>query len=100
MKPIPRALRGLALLALAFALATAVLCLGCRTTGSSRTLDAAAPQAVSAHAPKTLEEERRRREDEKKELVKDYSDNLDRIQEINARLIEINITLGQQAAPQ
>ena len=46
-----------------------------------------------------LESERYRLEQEKRTLSEDLSENLDRIQRINARLIQINIELQRQTNP-
>ena len=46
-----------------------------------------------------LEIERYRLEQEKRTLSENFSDNLDRIQRINARLIQINIELQRQTNP-
>lgn len=46
-----------------------------------------------------LETERHQLEEEKRTLSQDYSENIDRIQRINARLIQINIELQRQTNP-
>ncbi len=43
--------------------------------------------------------ERHQLEQEKSALEEKYGDNLDRIQEINARLIELNIEIRRQSNP-
>ncbi len=58
----------------------------------------AQPAAVQPARPATLEEERAMLEQEKQELVGNYSENLERIQQINARIIDINIHLRQSGA--
>ena len=46
-----------------------------------------------------LEMERYQLEEEKRSLSEKYSDHVDRIQQINSRLIQINIELQRQANP-
>ncbi|MEA4856538.1 hypothetical protein [Solidesulfovibrio sp.] len=46
-----------------------------------------------------LEVERHQLEEEKRGLTEQYGDNLARIQQINARLIEINIEINRRQQP-
>lgn len=55
------------------------------------------PMPAAGASP--LETERYQLEEEKRTLSQDYSDNIDRIQRINARLIQINIELQRQTNP-
>jgi len=68
---------------------------GCQAPKAPPPEQAVQPQAV--RRPATIEEEKAMLEAEKQELVGNYSENLDRIQQINARIIEINILLSQGA---
>jgi len=59
----------------------------------------AMPQITYPAPTSPQEVERNQLEEEKRSLSEDYSENIDRIQRINARLIQINIELHNQAQP-
>ncbi|MFP5258339.1 MAG: hypothetical protein ACLGQH_04880 [Acidobacteriota bacterium] len=59
----------------------------------------AMPQITYPAPTNPLEAERNQLEEEKRTLSEDYSENIDRIQRINARLIQINIELRRQTNP-
>ncbi|MYL83043.1 hypothetical protein GTA51_07820 [Desulfovibrio aerotolerans] len=60
----------------------------------------AMPQITYPAPTSPLEVERNQLEEEKRSLSEDYSENIDSIQRINARLIQINIELHRQTNPQ
>lgn len=70
---------------------------GCQAQKTAPPPQAQAVQPQAVRRPATIEEEKAMLEAEKQELVGNYSENLDRIQQINARIIEINILLSQGA---
>jgi hypothetical protein len=83
---------------LAVLLLVAVAAPGCKTKSTPPPMpqqDHLAP--VPGSSP--LETERYQLEEEKRTLSADYSENIDRIQRINARLIQINIELQRQTNP-
>lgn len=78
-------------------IASALLLPGCQAQKTAPPPQAQSAQPQAVRRPATIEEEKAMLEAEKQELVGDYSENLDRIQQINARIIEINILLSQGA---
>jgi hypothetical protein len=86
-------------LALACLLLAVLVASGCKKTKS-------APPAMPGYdtldpgpGATPLEAERYRLEEEKRSLSENFSDNIDRIQRINARIIQINIELQRQNNP-
>lgn len=82
-------------LTLACLLLAVVAVTGCK----KKSTPPAMPQIEHPAPTNPLEAERNQLEEEKRTLSEDYSENIDRIQRINARLIQINIQLQRQANP-
>lgn len=71
---------------------------GCKKTATPPPMPQhESPMPAAGASP--LETERYQLEEEKRTLSEDYSENIDRIQRINARLIQINIELQRQTNP-
>ncbi|MHC1789453.1 hypothetical protein [Solidesulfovibrio sp.] len=70
---------------------------GCQTQTPPAMPQIGNPLPATGASP--LETERYQLEEEKRVLYEDYSENIDRIQRINARLIQINIELQRQTNP-
>lgn len=70
---------------------------GCQTSQPPAMPRIENPAPAATASP--LETERYQLEEEKRTLSEDYSENIDRIQRINARLIQINIELQRQTNP-
>jgi len=58
-----------------------------------------APNPAPAPGASAQEVERYQLEEEKRSLTDKYADNIARIQQINARLIQLNIEINRQANP-
>ncbi|WP_428559702.1 MAG: hypothetical protein ACP59X_14790 [Solidesulfovibrio sp. DCME] len=74
------------------------LCAGCRAKATPPPM----PQVTSpvpGPGASALEVERHQLEEEKRGLMEQYGDNLARIQQINARLIELNIEIHRRQNP-
>jgi|GEM_PF-1978460 len=71
---------------------------GCNTKGTPPAMPQIA-NPVPAEGASPLEVERYQLEEEKRSLSEKYADHVDRIQQINTRLIQINIELHRQANP-
>lgn len=81
--------------ALCLLMALALCLAGCRK--NSPPVMPLTPNPAPAAEASALEMERYQLEEEKRSLSTKYSDNLDRIQQITTRLIQINIEISRQA---
>jgi len=88
-------MRSLARFALCLLVALALCLVGCRKN-SPPTMPLT-PNPAPAVGASALEMERYQLEEEKRSLSTKYGDNLDRIQQITTRLIQINIEISRQA---
>jgi hypothetical protein len=80
------------------ALAGLTLTAGCNKKATPPPMPQIAnPEPGPGSSPEEVE--RYRLEEEKRGLMEQYGDNLARIQQINARLIELNIAISRQRHP-
>lgn len=70
----------------------------CHSKGKAPTMpQISSPAPGPGASPQELE--RYQLEEEKRSLSEKYGDNIDRIQQINSRLIQLNIEINRQANP-
>jgi hypothetical protein len=87
-----------ALLLVCLLLAVATVLGGCNKKSKPPAMPQyASPAPTTGASPQEVE--RYQLEEEKRALSEKYGDNIDRIQQINARLIQLNIEISRQANP-